>query len=41
MGRQADRAEGQAEVKELLEAADAAMYKIKQERREKFGIKAR
>lgn len=31
----------QAEVKELLEAADAAMYKIKQERREKFGIKAR
>jgi len=30
-----------AEVKELLEAADAAMYKIKQERREKFGIKAR
>ncbi len=31
----------QAEVGELLEAADAAMYKIKQERREKFGIKAR
>ena len=30
-----------AEVDELLEAADAAMYKIKQERREKFGIKAR
>jgi diguanylate cyclase (GGDEF)-like protein len=30
-----------AEVKELLEAADAAMYKIKQERREKFGIKTR
>jgi diguanylate cyclase (GGDEF)-like protein len=30
-----------AEMKELLEAADAAMYKIKQERREKFGIKAR
>ena len=29
------------EVDELLEAADAAMYKIKQERREKFGIKAR
>ncbi len=31
----------EAEVKELLEAADAAMYKIKQERREKFGIKTR
>ena len=31
----------QAEVAELLEAADAAMYKIKQERRAKFGIKAR
>lgn len=31
----------QAEVMELLEAADAAMYKIKQERREKFGIKVR
>ena len=30
-----------AEVGELLEAADAAMYKIKQERREKFGIKVR
>jgi diguanylate cyclase (GGDEF)-like protein len=30
-----------AEVGELLEAADAAMYKIKQERRDKFGIKAR
>jgi diguanylate cyclase (GGDEF)-like protein len=30
-----------AEAGELLEAADAAMYKIKQERREKFGIKAR
>jgi diguanylate cyclase (GGDEF)-like protein len=30
-----------AEVKELLEAADAAMYKIKQERRDKFGLKAR
>ena len=31
----------QAEVKELLEAADAAMYKIKQERREKYGFKGR
>jgi len=31
----------QAEVGELLEAADAAMYKIKQERREKLGIKVR
>jgi diguanylate cyclase (GGDEF)-like protein len=30
-----------AEVGELLEAADAAMYKIKQERREKYGIKTR
>ena len=30
-----------AELKELLEAADAAMYKIKQERREKYGLKAR
>ncbi len=30
-----------AEMAELLEAADAAMYKIKQERRIKFGIKAR
>ncbi len=30
-----------AEVKELLEAADAAMYKIKQERREKYGFKGR
>ena len=30
-----------AEVKELLEAADAAMYKIKQERRVKFGHKGR
>ncbi len=29
------------EVKELLEAADAAMYKIKQERRQKLGIKVR
>ena len=31
----------QAEVGELLEAADAAMYKIKQERRQKLGIPAR
>ncbi len=31
----------QAEIKELLEAADAAMYKIKQERREKYGFKGR
>ncbi len=30
-----------AEVHELLEAADAAMYKIKQERRGKMGIKVR
>jgi len=30
-----------AEVGELLEAADAAMYKIKQERKQKFGIKPR
>lgn len=30
-----------AEVKQLLEAADAAMYKIKQERRAKFNIKVR
>ncbi len=30
-----------AEVRELLESADAAMYKIKQERRSKLGIKAR
>ncbi|MCB2106696.1 MAG: GGDEF domain-containing protein [Rhodobacteraceae bacterium] len=30
-----------AEVKELLESADAAMYKIKQERKQKFGIKTR
>jgi diguanylate cyclase (GGDEF)-like protein len=30
-----------AEVKELLEAADAAMYKIKQERRARFNLKAR
>ena len=31
----------QAEVNELLEAADAAMYKIKQERKLKLGIPAR
>jgi diguanylate cyclase (GGDEF)-like protein len=31
----------QDEVKALLEAADTAMYKIKQERREKFGFKGR
>ncbi len=30
-----------AEVHELLAAADAAMYKIKQERRNKLGVKAR
>lgn len=30
-----------AEVKELLEAADAAMYKIKQERRARLNLKAR
>ncbi len=30
-----------AEVKELLEAADAAMYKIKQERRAKYNFKGR
>ncbi len=30
-----------AEMDELLEAADAAMYKIKQERRKKLGLKAR
>ena len=30
-----------AEVKDLLEAADAAMYKIKQERRGNLGIKGR
>ncbi len=30
-----------AEVGELLEAADAAMYKIKQERKSKLGIKTR
>jgi diguanylate cyclase (GGDEF)-like protein len=30
-----------AEVKPLLEAADAAMYKIKQERRARFNLKAR
>ena len=30
-----------AEMDELLEAADAAMYKIKQERRKKLGLRAR
>jgi diguanylate cyclase (GGDEF)-like protein len=30
-----------AEVKELLEAADAAMYKIKQERRARYNLKVR
>ncbi|MDX2221383.1 MAG: GGDEF domain-containing protein [Rhodospirillaceae bacterium] len=30
-----------AEVRELLESADAAMYRIKQERKAKFGIKTR
>ena len=30
-----------AEVKELLEAADAAMYKIKQERRARLNLKVR
>jgi len=30
-----------AEMAELIDAADAAMYKIKQERRNKLGIKAR
>jgi PleD family two-component response regulator len=29
------------EMGELLKAADAAMYKIKQERRRKLGIKVR
>jgi diguanylate cyclase (GGDEF)-like protein len=32
---------GQATVEELLQAADAAMYKIKEERRLKYGIKVR
>ena len=32
---------GQATVEELLQAADVAMYKIKEERRLKHGIKAR
>jgi PleD family two-component response regulator len=30
-----------AEMAELLQAADQAMYKIKQERRAKLGLKAR